>query len=355
MAAFFVRCVIIPSPTETEMRSGFWQQLRRPFTVLAPMSGVTDAAFRRVVAQCGKPAVMFTEFVPADGLCSSGLANLLPLLRFDETERPIVAQLHGGHPRSFFKAAQVLAELGFDGIDINMGCPSRAVEGHGGGAVLIKEPAKAREIIAAAQAGAGGLPVSVKTRLGYRSNEIESWIAGLLAAQPAALTLHARTRQQGYRGHARWEAIAQTVELARELFPDSAERLLIIGNGDVQNLEQARQRTEETGCDGVMIGRGAWGNPWCFSGGPAPAERPLARMLAVLLMHTRFYIELYGSDQPLEPLRKHYKTYITGFRGAAELRTRLMAARDYAALEHAAQAALDHAWQGATLASWAQP
>jgi nifR3 family TIM-barrel protein len=326
------------------MNQGFWQQLDRPFTALAPMSGITDAAFRRITAKHGKPAVMFTEFVPADGLCSTGQANLLPLLAYSEAERPIVAQLHGGHPDSFYQAARLLVELGFDGIDLNMGCPSRAVESHGGGAVLINDPPLAAEIIAAAKAGAGSLPVSVKTRIGYRTNELETWLACLLAAQPAAITIHARTRSQGYRSRARWEAVAQAVALARELCPDPRSRPLIIGNGDVRSLAEARQQAAESGCDGVMLGRAAWGNPWCFSLGPSHTERQLNEVLAVLLEHSALYLELLATtSRPLDPMHKHFKAYITGFRGAAELRARLMAATDYAGLEAAVTAAMAQA------------
>jgi nifR3 family TIM-barrel protein len=293
------------------MHHGFWQQLLRPFTALAPMSGLTDAAFRAIFARYGKPDVTFTEFVPADGLCSPGYTNLLPRLRYSEAERPIVAQLHGGAPESFRRAARLIAELGFDGVDINLGCPSRLVERHGGGAVLMRRPELAREIIAAAQDGAGRLPVSVKTRLGLRSSDVEGWIAGLLAAGPAALTVHARTRSQGFSGQARWDEVSQCVALATEMYPDAAWRPLLIGNGDVRDLAGARRRAEESGCDGVMIGRAALGNPWCFTAGPANSQRPLEEVLAVMREHTRLYIDLHaGAPCRLEPLCKYYKAYL---------------------------------------------
>jgi tRNA-dihydrouridine synthase B len=293
------------------------------------MSGITDAAFRALITRHGKPDVIFTEFVPADGLCSSGLANLLPLLRYAEAERPIVAQLHGGNPVNFRQAARIVAELGFDGIDLNFGCPSRAVEGHGGGAMLIKDPTLARAIIAAAKDGAGTLPVSVKTRLGYRVPEIDSWIAELLAARPAALTIHARTRNQGYGGRACWEAVSEVVKLAHAMFPDAVERPLIIGNGDVAGLAQAQERSGASGCDGVMIGRGAWGNPWCFTNSVPAPDRPLSEILPLIREHTRLYLELMPSAgaQPLEPMRKHYKAYLRTRRSVGELRGRLLVAR----------------------------
>jgi nifR3 family TIM-barrel protein len=311
------------------MPRGFWTQLPRPFTALAPMSGITDAAFRALIARHGKPDVMFTEFVPADGLCSSGLPNLLPLLRYSEAERPIVAQLHGGNPANFRQAARLIAELGFDGLDLNFGCPSRAVEGHGGGAVLIQDPPLAHAIIEAAMDGAGSLPVSVKTRLGYRTPELNTWIAGLLAARPAALTLHARTRNQGYGGRARWEAVAEAAAMAQALYPDAAARPLLIGNGDVAGLPQAQARAAESGCDGVMIGRGAWGNPWCFTDAAPAPERELCEILPLIREHTQLYLALMPSAgaQPLEPMRKHYKAYLRYRRSVGELRGRLLVAR----------------------------
>ena len=319
------------------MPRGFWSQLPRPFTALAPMSGYTDAAFRALVAARGKPDVMFTEFVPADGLCSDGLENLKPLLRYGEAEHPIVAQLHGGIPANFERAARLLAGLGFDGIDLNFGCPSRAVERHGGGAVLINDPPLAHELIAAAKQGAGNLPVSVKTRLGYRKPALDIWITGLLESCPAALTVHARTRSQGYGGKARWEYVAETVRLAREMYPEETPRPLIIGNGDVTGLAQVRERAAASGCDGVMIGRKAWGNPWCFTDEPPAHDRPLAEILPLIREHTRLFLELMPQNEynPLIPMRKHYKAYLRYRRGISELRGRLLVASAAADVEEA--------------------
>ncbi len=330
------------------MPRGFWSQLPRPFTALAPMSGFTDAPFRAICARYGKPDVTYTEFVPADGLCSAGLSNLKPLLRYGEAERPVVAQLHGGNPDSFRRAARLVAELGFDGIDLNFGCPSRAVEGHGGGAILIQDPPLAQAIVAAALDGAGDVPVSVKTRLGYRTPELETWIAGLLKLRPAALALHARTRNQGYGGQARWSCVAAAVQLARELCPDGAARPLIIGNGDVASLAQARARALESGCDGVMIGRGAWGNPWCFTAQPATHDRELSELLPVIREHTLLYLaQPGGGPVTLEPLRKHYKAYLRYRRGVKELRGRLLSARTLADVDEAlARAAAGPAGSG---------
>jgi nifR3 family TIM-barrel protein len=321
------------------MSSGFWQKLARPFTVLAPMSGYTDAAYRRIVAKYGKPDVMCTEFVPAEGICSRGRDNMLPLLWITSAERPVVAQVYGGNPDQHYQAAQFIAGLGFDGIDINMGCPARTVESRFGGSALIRDPARAKRIVEAVKAGAGNVPVSVKTRIGYNINEIDSWLAALLESRPAAITLHARTREEAYNIPARWDVIQRAVALAREIEPCCERRPLIIGNGDVRSLAEAYARAGESGCDGVMIGRGAWGNPWLFSRGLTRDELPLDQVLDVVLEHTRLYYQLYGAAIPLEPMRKHFKAYISGFDGARELKTQLMHARNYEHLESIALSA----------------
>src|SRR3989344_6534872 len=179
------------------MIKGFWKQLKRPFFVLAPMANVTDAAFRQIIAKYGKPDVLWTEFVSTDALCSdAGRKNALADLWFDPSQRPIVAQIFGSKPDNFYKSAQLIQALGFDGIDLNMGCPDKGIEKSGAGARLIKEPKLAQEIIRATIKGAGPLPVSVKTRLGYSSDNLEEWLKYLLETGPAAITIHARTRKE---------------------------------------------------------------------------------------------------------------------------------------------------------------
>lgn len=189
------------------MAKGFWATLRRPFFVLAPMANVTDAAFRRLIATYGKPDVFYTEFVSADGLCSPGRAAVLRDLVFSEAERPIVAQIFGANPDRIFRAAEIVRGLGFDGLDLNMGCPDRNVEKQGAGAALMKNPKLARDIIRAAKAGAGPLSVSIKTRTGYQQHEVATWLPELLAEEPAAIVIHARTRQEMSDVPAHWEAV----------------------------------------------------------------------------------------------------------------------------------------------------
>jgi nifR3 family TIM-barrel protein len=293
---------------------------------LAPMANVTDAAFRRMFAECGKPDIFWTEFVSVEGLLSEGRERLLPDFWFGEDEHPIVAQIFGGKPEQFEEIGPLLQELGFDGIDINMGCPDRAVEKSGGGASLIRDPERAKQIIRAAKKGAGGLPVSVKTRLGYSKNQMDKWVPALLEEGLAALTMHLRTRKEMSDAPAHWELAPELAKLRDRYAPQT----LVLGNGDVGTLEEAGAKTEEAGLDGVMVGRGAFGNPWFFSGRTPDLKERLERMVT----HTEFFQKMYQSDSPDKSLknfsvmRKHYKAYVSGFDGAKELRVRLMEAEN---------------------------
>ncbi len=243
------------------MNLGFWAQLKKPIMALAPMANVTDAAFRHIIANYGRPDVLWTEFVSCDGLCSEGKERLLVDLKFGESERPIVAQFFGATPEHFYKCAQLAQELGFDGIDINMGCPDRSVEKQGAGAALIKNPYLAQKIIYETMRGAGTLPVSVKTRIGYTQNTLHEWLKYLLETECAAITIHARTRKEMSAVPARWDTIREAVEI-RDTFCKGKEKTLVLGNGDVTTIAEAHARAQETGVDGIMIGRGIFGNPW---------------------------------------------------------------------------------------------
>ena len=206
--------------------------------------------------------------------------------------------------------------MGFDGIDINMGCPDRNVEKQGGGAALIKNPEAAKDIIAATRKSAGGLPISVKTRLGYNRNEIETWIPELLETGLAAITIHGRTRKEMSKVPAHWDLIGRVAEIAK------GSGTLILGNGDVETCEDARVKCKEYGVDGVMIGRGVFGNPWLFSD---RIDVTLNERLSILVEHTTLFEELLGSHKSFDIMKKHYKAYVTGFDGAKELRVSLMA------------------------------
>ncbi len=301
--------------------SNFWEKLPKPFFVLAPMADVTDAAFRRLIAKYGKPDVMWTEFVSVDGLCSPGREVLLRDFVYTEAERPIVAQIFGSKPDNFHKVAGLIADLGFDGIDINMGCPDRNVEKQGGGASMIKNPALALEVISAAKVGGRGLPVSVKTRVGYNKVELETWIPKLLSADIAALTVHARTRKEMSLVPANWDHVKRAVEIRNDL----GAQTLIIGNGDVKDLADAKKKVDETGADGIMLGRAIFGNPFLFKGQTLD-EVSLQDRFRVMLEHTKLFEELLGDIKNFAVMKKHYKAYVNGFDGAKELRVKLMEA-----------------------------
>ena len=314
----------------------FWLRLPRPIAALAPMANVTDEAFRRMFAECGKPDVFWTEFVSVEGLLSRGRERLMPDLWFTPGEHPIVAQIFGGKPEQFEEIGRFIKKLGFDGIDINMGCPDRGIERSGAGAGLIKNPERAKEIIRAAKRGADGLPVSVKTRIGYNKDQIDEWIPALLEEAPAAITVHLRTRKEMSAVPARWELAPKIVALRNQIAPET----LVLGNGDIASMEDGRRKAAETGMDGFMVGSGAFGNPWFFSGRVPTIKDRLLRLVA----HTKLFEELYRSNSAknvgqggriknFEVMKKHYKSYTTGFGGfdgAKELRIRLMEASDAA-------------------------
>lgn len=307
---------------------GFWGKLKKPIFVLAPMADVTDPAFRALIAKYGKPDVFYTEFVSADGLAlapEEGRKKLLKDLEYTEEERPIIAQFFTSKPENMRKAAELARELGFDGIDINMGCPDKSVEKQGAGAKLIKNPKLARELIRAAKEGARDLPVSVKTRVGYNKPELEEWLPELLAEEPAAIVVHARTRKEMSKVPARWEFVKRAVELRDE----SGAKTLIFGNGDAKGLDDARALVIETNCDGVMLGRAIFGNPWLF------AERTpdIKEKLSVLIEHIRLFDEKLGGFKNFAIMKKHFKSYVSGFDGAVDLRAKLMEAEDASSAE----------------------
>lgn len=304
----------------------FWQHLQKPILVLAPMADVTDPAFRRVIAKYGKPDVLWTEFVSADGLFLGGYHALIKDLAFAQAERPIVAQFYTSRPDMMCKAASLARDLAFDGIDINMGCPDKHVAKHGAGAGLLRDSARAQQIIAAAKQGAGDLPVSVKIRTGWDHNELETLLPALLEAEPVLITIHARTRKEMSLAPARWEHIRRAVEIRDELRSDT----LIFGNGDVTSVADARQKAKETGCDGVMIGRAIFGNPWLFAKPPVqilPKDK-----LDVMVEHTKLFEQLLPHKN-LAIMKKHFKAYVAGWDGAKELRIKLMAAKDASEVE----------------------
>jgi nifR3 family TIM-barrel protein len=313
----------------------FWQDIPKPFFVLAPLANVTDAAFRRVIAKYSKPvgpAVFYTEFVSADGLALAnpeGRAKLMRDLVFSEAERPIVAQFFTSNPKHMEMAAALAQELGFDGVDINMGCPDKSVEKQGGGAALIKSPQVARELIRAAKRGAPNLPVSVKTRLGYNKDTLDEWLPELLAEGPAALVLHCRTRKEMSAVPARWERVKRAVEIRDEVQKDFKNKTLILGNGDLIDIADAKVKVIEAGADGAMLGRAIFGRPWLF----AEKNPPLEERLNIAIEHAKVFEELLGDIKNFAIMKKHFKAYAEGFPGAKELRMQLMETNSVAEIE----------------------
>ena len=305
------------------------------------MANVTDSVFRRLFAKYGKPDVTWTEFVSADGLISPGRKNLLHDLVFSKKEKPVVAQLFTGHPSAMKKASTLVAKLGFDGIDINMGCPDRAVEKQGGGAASIRDSKNSLAVLEAARAGAPYIPISVKTRIGYNTVQLE-WIKLLLEQKLPALTVHLRTRKEMSDVPAHWEIMPEIVKLRDEISPET----LIIGNGDVVSLQDAWNKAQTYGCDGVMIGRGIFGKPWFFenlfalrsSTGKEGEVGPIKETnkspefrLKVLVEHAQLFEKTFKKIKNFAVMKKHFKAYVNGWDGAKELRAQLME------VEHAKQ------------------
>jgi len=305
----------------------FWNNLKKPIIVMAPMADVTDPAFRSVVAKRGAPDVYWTEFVSADGLYHTREIKKMkdeenPLMRdllYTEEQRPIIAQIFSSQPETIAYATKLVAELGFDGVDINMGCPDKGIEKQGCGAAMIKNPALAKEIIRAAKE-ASDLPVSVKTRIGYNKESLDEWLPALLEANPVAITLHMRTRKEMSLVPAHWDLMQKAVAIRDRVNP----AVLLLGNGDVLSVADAQYKIAESGCDGAMLGRAMFGNPWVFAGRTSE-ETPLAEKLEALV-ELAYGFEKLTPSKNFAILKKHIKAFVTGFDGAAELRAKLMLA-----------------------------
>ncbi len=324
------------------------------------MDGVTDAACRYITAKYGRPAVVFTEFTAVEGL-RAGAIRLLEDFYYDESERPVVAQVFGADPTAFYIAGVLTSALGFDGIDINMGCPAKNVAQRGAGAALIRDPERAKEIyrqtVAGTKAWADGvelrdlgvppgliqkiderfagramgkreeLPVSIKTRIGYDVPVTEEWVSHLLELNPATLTLHGRTLKQLYTGLADWDEIGKGAALVRA-HRDRGGRTLVLGNGDLDTVEQAHEKILQHSLDGALIGRSSIGNPWVFAGSVAtPEER-----IAVALEHSRYLHTLFG-DMGFLRIRRHLLEYTKGFPGAKLVRMQLSSVKTIADAE----------------------
>lgn len=301
------------------MKENFWQDLPRPFFVLAPMEDVTDVVFRHVVAEAAAPDVYFTEFTNSDSYCHpEGKASVRGRLTFTEDEQPIVAHIWGDDPEHFREMSIGMAEAGFKGLDINMGCPVPNVVGDGKGCGLIGRPEVAAELIQAAKAG--GLPVSVKTRLGLTNiDEWHDWLRHILEQDIVNLSIHLRTKKEMSKADAHWELIPEIKKLRDEVAPDT----LLTINGDIPDREKGLELANQYGVDGVMIGRGIFNNPYAFE--HEPKEHSSEELLNLLRIH----LDLFDKYSEIEKrkyiaLHRFFKIYVKGFRGAGELRNNLM-------------------------------
>lgn len=302
------------------MKDNFWRDLPRPFFVLAPMEDVTDVVFRHVVSEAGRPDVFFTEFTNTESYCHpEGIYSVRGRLTFTEDEQPMVAHIWGDKPEHFREMSIGMAKLGFRGVDINMGCPVPNVASKGKGSGLILRPEVAADIIQAAKAG--GLPVSVKTRLGYTNlEEWRDWLTHILKQDIANLSIHLRTRKEMSQVDAHWEMIPEIKKLRDRVAPNT----LLTINGDIPDRKIGLELAQQYGIDGIMIGRGIFQNPFAFE--KEPKEHSSKEFLDLLRLHLDLF-DKYSEElepRPFKPLRRFFKIYVRGFRGAGELRNQLM-------------------------------
>lgn len=298
----------------------FWNELPKPFFILAPMEAVTDIVFRHAVAKAAKPDVYFTEFVNTNSFCSpKGQHSTRGRLAFSEDEQPMVAQIWGNTPEYFREMAHGLKELGFAGIDINMGCPDKSVVRGGAGSGLVRTPELATEIIVATKEA--GLPVSVKTRLGdVRIDEWRDWLTHILKQNVVNLTIHLRTRKEMSKVGAHYELIDEIKTLRDEIAPHT----LLTINGDIRDRQHGLELVEKYGVDGIMIGRGIFQNPFAFE---KEAREHSKDELLELLNYQLDLFDKYNEElepRKFDPLKRFFKIYIRDFPGASELREKLM-------------------------------
>ncbi len=301
------------------MKENFWSELPRPFFILAPMEDVTDIVFRHVVSEAARPDVFFTEFTNTESFCHpEGIHSVRGRLTFSEDEQPMVAHIWGDKPEQFRETSIQLAKMGFKGIDLNMGCPVANVAKKGKGSGLILRPDVAAEIIQATKAG--GLPVSVKTRLGYYEiDEWKDWLKHVFEQDIANLSIHLRTRKEMSKVDAHWQLIEAIKNLRDEIAPNT----LLTINGDIPDRKTGLELAEKYGIDGVMIGRGIFHNPFAFE--KEPREHTSKELLDLLRLHLSLFNK-YEKDEirQFKSLRRFFKIYVRGIRGASELRHQLM-------------------------------
>jgi len=299
----------------------FWQVLPKPFFVLAPMEEVTDTVFRQIISSCGQPDVMVSEFTSVEGLASEiGRSKVIHRLQYTPSEHPLVAQIWGITPEHYYQAGLYAKEQGFAGLDINMGCPVKKVIKQGACSALIKNPTLASDIIQAAKEGAGDIPVSVKTRIGFSEIQTEEWIGFLLQHQLDALTVHGRTVKELSDYPAHWDEIGKVVQLRNQAKLDT----VIIGNGDILSYQQGLEMAEQYKVDGIMIGRGVFNNPWIFNPNIDPNTLSIETKVQKLIQHIQLFQQTWGNEKNFAVMKKCFKMYLNNFPGASEIRSQLM-------------------------------
>ena len=298
--------------------NSFWKSLPRPFTILAPMDGVTDFVFREIINEIGRPTVFFTEFANVEGLTTEGFKRVSESLKFNKNQKPIVAQIWGIELNAYKKSAGICNDMGFSGIDINMGCPDRVIVGKGCCAALIKNPNLAEKIINSTKKGAKNTPISVKTRLGY--NEINlGWIEFLLNQNLEAISIHLRSVSQRSLVPAQWDIMPEIIKLRDKISPST----LIIGNGDLMTYEAIETKFKTYNCDGFMVGRGIFQNPWFFNKNVDIEKISIETRINLYLKHINLFDKTW-KDKNFAFLKKFCKTYINNFQEAAILREKVM-------------------------------
>jgi tRNA-dihydrouridine synthase len=302
----------------------FLEELPKPFFILAPMDDVTDTVFRQVIADIAKPDLFFTEFVNVDGLQSPGRPRLMHKLRLDDKEVPVIAQLWGLKPDNYYKTTKDVMEMGYAGVDINMGCPVKTVVKNGACAALINNEELAGQIIDAAKEAAGNrFPVSVKTRVGFNNVDL-SWTDFLLSKKLNMLSIHGRTAKQMSKVPADWDLIGKVHELRDATCPST----LIVGNGDVKNRQHGLELAEKYKLDGIMIGRGIFDDPFVFAENSPWQDYTKQQKIDLYRKHVELFIKTWqNNERKIETLNKFCKVYINGFEGAKEFRERLMQAK----------------------------
>jgi tRNA-dihydrouridine synthase len=305
------------------MMNTFWNDLPKPFFILAPMEAVTDVVFRHVVSKAGRPDIFFTEFTNTASYCSPrGAHSTRGRLAFTEDEHPMVAQIWGKNPEHFRQMAFGLKEMGYMGIDINMGCPDKSVVHGGSGSGLIRTPELAAEIIAATKEA--GLPVSVKTRLGdVKVDEWKDWLTFILKQDVVNLTIHLRTRKEMSKVEAHFELIPEIKALRDEIAPNT----LLTINGDIRDRAHGMELYKKYGIDGIMVGRGIFQNPFAFAEVEDVVLENKSRQLLDLLNYQLDLFDKYNEElepRKFDPLKRYFKIYVRDFAGASELREKLM-------------------------------